>query len=52
MVSFQEVTIVREGARAEARLALTGGEGPFTVELEDAGDATLVLVAARIARAA
>jgi 4'-phosphopantetheinyl transferase EntD len=52
MVSFQEVTLVREGARAEARLALTGGEGPFTVELEDAGDATLVLVAARIARAA
>ena len=51
MVSFQEVTIARDGdAHPEARLTLTGGEGPFTVELEDASDGELLLVAARVQR--
>jgi phosphopantetheine--protein transferase-like protein len=51
MVSFQEVAIVRDTAGLpEARLALKGGEGPFSVELEDASDGGLVLVAARVAR--
>jgi phosphopantetheine--protein transferase-like protein len=53
MVSFQEVTLVRAaGGGTEVRLALTGGEGPFAVELEDAGDAALVLIAARVSRPA
>lgn len=51
MVSFQEVAIARDAAgRPSARLALSGGEGPFSVELEDASDGDLVLVAARVAR--
>jgi enterobactin synthetase component D len=51
-VSFEEATVARapEGGLT-ARLALTGGEGPFTVELHDAAGADevgLVLVAARV----
>lgn len=48
-VSFQAVTIVsRADGGLEAALALASGEGPFAVELHDAGTAELVLVAARI----
>jgi hypothetical protein len=36
----------------DAHLTLAGGEGPFTVALEDASDADLILIAARVAPAA
>jgi 4'-phosphopantetheinyl transferase EntD len=52
-VGFEEATLARApGGTLTARLALAGGEGPFAVELHDAGGAgqpDLVLVAARIA---
>ncbi len=48
-VSFREVDLITDaGGRLEARLALSRGEGPFTVELDDASDAELVLIAARV----
>jgi 4'-phosphopantetheinyl transferase EntD len=51
-VSFQEVEIeTASGAALDARLALSGGEGPFAVTLEDASDGDLILVAARVAPA-
>jgi len=48
-VSFQEATVVRgpAGAGLVARLALAVNEGPFAVELHDASDADIILVAAR-----
>jgi len=51
-VAFEEAIVTR--APLAARLALTRGEGPFSVELHDArgaGDEGLILVAARIGRA-
>ena len=51
-VAFQEASLTRAGDGAlTARLALAGGEGPFSVELHDAhllGEAGLILVAARL----
>jgi enterobactin synthetase component D len=51
-VAFEEARVVREGnAGLTARLALAPGEGPFSVELHDAGGASLsglILVAARV----
>jgi 4'-phosphopantetheinyl transferase EntD len=51
-VGFEEAIVARtEGGALTARLALTRGEGPFSVELHDArlaGEAGLVLVAARV----
>jgi enterobactin synthetase component D len=48
-VAFQEVTITRaSGGGLSAELALARDEGPFTVELHDASDGELILVAARI----
>ena len=52
-VSFQEVTILRHpDGRLEARLALARDEGPFAVELHDASDESLILIAARAGRPA
>ena len=48
-VSFQEAQIAHApGGGLAARLTLARGEGPFAVELHDAGDADVILVAARI----
>ncbi len=51
-VAFEEATVARASDGAlSATLALTGGEGPFSVELHDAGGAGqegLVVVAARV----
>jgi enterobactin synthetase component D len=51
-VGFDEAIVERaEGGALSARLVLSGGEGPFTVELHDArgaGEAGLILVAARV----
>jgi len=51
-VGFDEAIVARaEGGALTARLALTRGEGPFSVELHDArlpGEAGLVLIAARV----
>jgi enterobactin synthetase component D len=51
-VSFQEVAVRSAPGGLEAELRLSRGEGPFAVELTDAGDAAAILVAARIRRAA
>jgi 4'-phosphopantetheinyl transferase EntD len=52
LVSFQEVAIDRApDGRTSVRLNLSRGEGPFAVELEDASDAQLVLIAARVGKA-
>jgi enterobactin synthetase component D len=55
-VGFEEAIVARaEDGALSARLALTRGEGPFSVELHDArvaGEAGLVLVAARVRAAA
>jgi len=49
MVSFQEVAIVAApDGRWQARLALSGGEGPFRVELQDASDDERILVVATV----
>jgi 4'-phosphopantetheinyl transferase EntD len=52
-VSFQEaVTARRADGRLCASLALSGGEGPFSVELaEESGEPSTILMAARIRRA-
>ncbi len=48
-VSFQEATVAHApGGGLAARLTLARGEGPFAVELHDAGDADVILVAARV----
>ena len=48
-VSFQEATVARApGGGLRASLALANGEGPFGVELHQAGEADLILVAARV----
>jgi enterobactin synthetase component D len=51
-VSFQEAVVRSAPGGLEAELRLSRGEGPFAVELTDAGDAAVILVAARIRRAA
>lgn len=49
LVSFQEVEIVTapDGGR-RARLALARGEGPFRLDLHDAGADGIVLVVAAV----
>jgi enterobactin synthetase component D len=52
-VSFQEATIAYAPPPASgliAHLQLAQAEGPFTVELHDASDADMILVAARVSR--
>jgi phosphopantetheine--protein transferase-like protein len=47
-VSFQEATVTRApNGGLRARLALAQREGPFAVELHDASDAAVILIAAR-----
>jgi enterobactin synthetase component D len=48
-VSFQEAQIAHApGGGLAASLTLARGEGPFAVEMHDAGDGEIILVAARV----